>query len=401
MSDSRVLVISMGPYRFSTRTRKASIAYITMGNVTFLGLEGVGRTGKWDKSGSWDADGVHVVQVPVHLPSTTPGLTSQIINVLRSYAPAMVRMLWEVWRRPADVVHVTGVPLVLLGLLHKTWHHSRFVFDVNERPASVMARGSLFATFTRIEPFLLRWAARHADVTTVVAPGHQEILQSVYGFTDVMVVRNSPLSAWRAPFMAPPVKKPAGALQVVTVGTLFEGRALEMLVEAVALASGRGVHVLLDIYGNGRSEYEETLRLLIDRHGVGDQVTLRGQLGGREVSAAYLTGHVGLALYEADDSGNDSLSNKILECVSSGRPVLAGDLPENRRFVSSYDVGWLTPVTSQGIAESFIALAHEEDFDARSRRCRTVGDRELSWEAEFAKVVITLSEPKTRLAQAT
>jgi hypothetical protein len=153
----RFLVLSMAPYRYATRTRKAAVAYRDRGPVTFLSLQGVGRTGKRDSAGTRTTVGASVHQVPPRPPSTAPTVPS----LLRSYLPAFGRLVRE----------------------------------------------------------------------------------------------------------------------------------------------------------------------------------------------------LGVALYEPTDAGNDSLSNKILECVSTDRPVLAGDLPENRRFVVDNKVGWLTSVTAEDIAESLVARA--------------------------------------------
>jgi glycosyltransferase involved in cell wall biosynthesis len=375
----------MAPYRYATRTRKAAVAYHDRGPVTFLSLQGVGRTGKRDSAGTRTTDGVSVHQVPLRPPSTAPTVPSQLSNLLRSYLPAFGRLVREVWRRDADVVHVTGVPLLVLGLLHQARHGSLLVLDVNERPASVSASGSLFAVFRWVEPLLLKAGSRRADVTLVVTPGHATLLTVDHGFDDVTVVRNAPLASWRCAYTAPPVRE-AGELRVVTVGTLFEGRGLEQLIRAVRIARHRDTRVELDVHGAGRPDYTASLVELVTRLQITDQVRFHGRLDSVRVSETYLTGHLGVALYEPTDAGNDSLSNKILECVSTGRPVLAGDLPENRRFVVDNKVGWLTSVTAEDIAESLVARAAEGDFDALAGRCRVLGDRELTWEAEFSAV---------------
>ena len=379
------LVLSMAPYRYATRTRKAAVAYRGRGPVTFLALQGVGRTGTRDSAGTSSINGMTVHQVPLRMPLTAPTVYSQLSNLLRSYLPALGRLVREVWQLDADVVHVTGVPLLILGLLHQARYGSRLVLDVNERPASVSARGSLFTQFRRVEPLLLKAGARRADVTLVVTPGHAKLLTSAHGFAEVIVVRNAPLANWRSAYTAPPVCE-AGVVRVVTVGTLFEGRGLEQLIQAVCIARDLGTCVELDVHGAGRPDYMASLIELTVNMQVTERVRFHGRLNSADVSKAYLAGHLGVALYEAADPGNDSLSNKILECVATGRPVLAGDLPENRRFVVENKVGWLTPVTAEGIAESLVARAGEGNFESLARRCRGLGDRELTWETEFGAV---------------
>lgn len=383
----RVLILSLAPYRFATRTRKAAVAYQAIADVEFLGLQGVGRTGKRDIAGKSHVDGIRVNHVRVRPVSAEPGLRHQVTNVMTSYAPAFARLALEAIRTPADVVHVTGAPLALLGWLHRRRHRSVLLLDINERPASVASTGSLFSVFRRIEPIILRAAASRADITTVVTPGHADILEQEFSFSRVLVVRNAPLSSWRAEFRPSPDVGSAG-IKVVTVGTIFEGRAFELLIEAVAASRKVGIEVQLWIYGTGRQGYLDQLSLLVARLDIPDLVTFLGPLDSSEVSAAYLSGQIGLALYEQDDAGNDSLSNKILECVSSGRPVLAGDLPENRRFLSDHQIGWLTPVTAEDISKAFIAISGQTALlKPLALTCRLLGNQELTWENEFDKVI--------------
>jgi hypothetical protein len=108
----------------------------------------------------------------------------------------------------------------------------------------------------------------------------------------------------------------------------------------------------------------------------------------------YLSGHVGLVLYESDDPGNDGLSNKILECVSTGRAVLAGDLPQNRDFIQEHQVGWLTPMTTPDLAFSLaeVACRSKNEITQIARRARKLGDTSLSWEGEFQRVIDTAED---------
>lgn len=385
-----VLVLSMAPWRFATRTRKGAREYARHSlDVSFLALQQVGRTAKRVPSGTTECDGVLAHHVKVRSPATAGTSRARLANLALSYIPAMGRMMAASIKRPADVVHVTGVPLIPVALLHSLVHGSRLVLDVNERPASVEAAGSLFAAVSKFEPLLIRAAASRALVVTVVAPGHARILSDRVGVQGAVVVRNAPEREWRHPWR----DLPAGpTLQVVTVGSIFPGRAFEMLIRATRLANEQGSSVHLSIFGSGAQEYVASLARLIETEGIGGHVSLEGHVESSAVSEAYTRGHVGLALYESKDPGNDSLSNKIIETVASGRPVLAGDLSENREFVTSLGVGWLTEVSDVAIAEALgrIASLDEEELRALAWHCDKVAGERLVWEREFAPVLEAL-----------
>lgn len=386
-----VLVLSMPPWKFATRTRKGAREYARNGfPVSFLAMQQVGRTGKRSNAGTDVLDGVVAHHVRVRPPVSLGSSRARFGNVAKSYLPALLRLTRAALQRPADIVHVTGVPLIPVAILHSLRHRSRLVLDINERPASVRAKGSLFSIVSRFEPLLIRAAAGRALLITVVAPGHARQLSDSLGITEAVVVRNAPEADWRHGWQELPAK---GPLRVVTVGSIFPGRALEMLIRATGVANAQGTFVVLNITGVGAPEYVESLVDLIQVEGLGDVVHMEGHVDSSAVSHAYTRGHVGLALYESNDPGNDSLSNKIIETVASGRPVLAGDLAENREFVTSLDVGWLTKLDEASIAQALSDIASIDDSELRSlaKHCDRVASESLVWEKEFAPVLAAVS----------
>lgn len=382
-----VLVLSLGPYPSATRTRKAAQAYAQAGHrVRFLGQQRAGRTLQGVETGTTLFG--EVVAHHVAVPATNLGnsATAQVRNAFRSFLPALLRVTSASLKAPAEVVHVTGVHLLPVALIHRAMYGSSLIMDLNERPASVTAKGSLFGTLSRFEPVIIRAAAPWASLVTVVAPGHAKLLRASFGVPEAVVVRNAPLASWRSSWVDQPALPP---LRVVTVGSLFPGRALELLIRAAGIVQREGTDLRVSIFGSGRPDYVEHLRDLISAEGVEDIVTLEGHIDPSDVSRAYTQGHIGLALYEAADPGNDSLSNKIIETAASGRPVLAGDLPENRAFVTEFRVGWLTEVSVQGIAVALteIGTLSRDDMQALGGRCHAVAGESLTWEAEFRKVL--------------
>lgn len=391
-----VLVLSLGPFPNATRTRKAARSYADAGHeVKFLGLQRAGRSVRDVEAGTRDHNGVLAHHVAVRTPDFGGSVRSLARNALLSFVPAFFRMLSASLKAPADVVHVTGVHLLLLALVHRLRFRSHIVMDINERPASVAAKGSLFGVMSRFEPLLLRAAVPRASVITVVAPGHARLMREAYGSQSPLVVRNAPLASWRSEWAAPPESPP---LHVVTVGSIFPGRALEMLICATGQVIRQGHRIRVSIWGGGRSDYLKSLQDLIEKEQLEAAVTLEGRVEPADASRTYATGHVGLALYEAVDPGNDSLSNKIIETVASGRPVLAGDLPENRAFVTELGVGWLAEVTEGGIAEALVRISQlpHRELEDLAGHCYRTADAGLTWEQEFGAVLDRVEALPTR-----
>jgi len=381
-----VLVVSLAGIHYATRPRKAARELSRFANVKYLALQSSGRGGRVDRAGRFNSDGIAVHQVKVRPRNPAATLGAKLENLFASYLPAFLRMAGIALKTPADIVYVAGPVLGTIALAHSIRFRSRIVLDVPERPGVLAAADSLASFFSRFEPFLIRRLASRRAVATVAVPSDVSLVRR-WGFQSVIPLRNAPLAAWRAPYKPPRDSRP---ITYVVIGSVFPGRAYEIMIEALALSIRRGRPVALRIVGPGTDVYVSRLHELARELDVEDLISWEGAIEPDEVSATYLSAHVGLVLYEAADPGNDGLSNKILECVSTGRPVIAGDLPENRAFVTAHDVGWLTDVTPESLADTFERVAAEGDIDEFAARCRKLGDESLTWEADFAQVRVVL-----------
>lgn len=381
-----VLVLSLVPYRFATRARKAAFVIAQEWRTAFLSLAAVGRTGVRDRPGSWAIDGVNVSQVEVGPIKQSSGINSRIWNLLIAYAPAHRRLAKAVLRQPSRFVYVTTPALLGLALRHRRKFASDLIIDVPERPGEVVAKGSLATVFARVERRRLASASKQSVLATIAVGEDAAFLRNL-GFSAVAEVRNAPLESWRAPF-EPLLAKPGTPLRGVLIGSLFESRGLEQLVDSLAILRDRGVAFSVTIAGPGREAYLADLRARAASRNVQDMINWVGPIANEDVSALYLAHDFGFVLYDPATPGNDGLSNKILECVASGRPVLAGDLPQNRRFVDAHRVGWLTEVTARSIADSVTSISQTRGLLSEyAIRCRAFGDEKLTWEAEVRPVL--------------
>lgn len=380
-----VLVLGYGPYRYSTRGRKAAASYAALSETKYLGMAVAGRSWRRDRAGRFELDTIQIHQVRVARIWTSSSAFTQVRNLLVAYLPAFLRMLAVALSTRADVVHIVNPPLSWIGLFHKWRFGSRLVLDIPERPGLVTLRGSLAAKFSHFEPALLRQMSSRVELAMVVVPSDVSTIE-LLGYPNVCVVRNAPLQSWRADYR-PPLSRDSGPLEAAFIGSIFKGRGYELILKAVALCNRDTFRVRLNIYGPSSDRYMSHLQQVAREAGVGEAVVWQPALEPSQVSAAYLSAHVGLVLYEPIDPGNDGLSNKIIECVSSGRPVLAGDLPENRNFVSSYKVGWLSDMSVEALAKNLRMIADQMDLRPLSDHCRMLGDTKLTWEREFAPVL--------------
>ena len=390
--EVRVLVVSLDAYRDSTRGMKAARQYSEMAPTQFIGSSGIRRTGRWDAPGEFVMDGLKIRQVRATRPWVTPTRVSQVRNAIISYGPALLRLAFAVLTTPAGVIHIVGTPLAILGVAHGRKYRSQVVLDIDERPGAVVAPRSPMSVFSKVQRTFLTRIGKRVDLATVVT--YEDVETSVaMGFDRVQLVRNVPLSTWRAPYSAP-ASDAANTITLVVAGTILEGLGYEVLIESLAKVEGKRA-VRLKIYGGGEDAYVSSLKRLAGSLGIRDSVEWMGRIDREEVSSAYLDGHVGLVLQEKVHPETGGLSNSMLECVATGRPVIASDSPENRRFVTENQVGWLADVSPEGLASAIRDLPEGAELGEISTRCRLVGDTQLNWEREFAQVIdaLDLGEP--------
>ncbi|OLT28518.1 hypothetical protein BJF82_03280 [Kytococcus sp. CUA-901] len=378
-----VTIVSLKPYKTATRARKSAMVYKEFADVTLLTLSAAGRSGAVDEPGEFDRDGVRVVQADVGTLRQDPTLRNHALNILTGYAPGFGRLAWTLFSRKRDVVHTTGAPLFVLGWLDSKLYGTKWVADVTERPAAAPVGVSLMSVFSRIEPFALGLARDRAHTVISVCAGHADILRDRFGIEAPMSVRNAPTRDWVCTDAVRP-REAGSPLRLGIVSSIFESRGFEQAIQAVAIARRRGVDVTLDVYGPGRESYIGQLEDLAQREGVADFVAFRGLVDSNKVSATYQQFDLALALYEATNEANDSLSNKIIEAVASGVPVLAGNLSENRRFLAEHDAGWAVPVTAEAIGE-FVANLTEPELASKQASAQREAPL-LRWETEFLPV---------------
>lgn len=380
----KILVVSLQPFNYATRTRKAALTLSKNHEVEFLSLAGIGRAGTWDKAGVRYENGVRIRQIFVPRTISEPSKINHLRNIVGVYFPGILKLLYAVFRTKSDWIVVTSVILSPLGFFHKYIYRSRLIVDVNEKPASAPSPDSLSSLAARIEPIILRLVVRYSDLITTVAPGHLKTLKESFSANNGILVRNAPLKEWISDTNNSVFRE---TLTAILVGSLFEGRALESLIDAIKIAVERGSNFNVHVYGRGRSSYIETLRQRAISSGVADRILFFDSIPPERVSETYQKGHLGLVLYDTRFEANDSLSNKILECVASGRPVLATNLEENAAFVAEYSVGLTCEGTPESIADGLIEFEKKNQHVQMEKHCKNLGKSLFYWEKEYSQVL--------------
>lgn len=321
-----VLVVALPPYEHAHRAAKIARSYVKRSATAYLALSAAGRSAPRGTAGRCNRGGIAITHVRSRPASDRYGALTPFVNLAFSYLPAMVRLALAVLREPADVVHVNGPYLLPLGLMHKWRYHSILVGNgrtSKERPAQPICQFAPQAV--RVSDDADRGAARgprhHCDGS---APHHSRArlpLPQPRG-------RAQCARAWDAWRLCPPPSVTADDPVVfATASSIFEGRCFEMLIEACALLTEQNARIKVRVAGYGRPAYVSSLESLVHDLGVGAMIEFTGPVATDHVHTVYAHAHVS-SLYEPRFRHNDWLPNKVLECVSFGRPVLATGQPD-------------------------------------------------------------------------
>ena len=150
------------------------------------------------------------------------------------------------------------------------------------------------------------------------------------------------------------------------VGRLVPEKGLDTLLRAFATASSADPLATLQLVGSG--PLAEPLAVLARSLCIDDRVEFSGHRD--DVTGALSGADIGVL-----PSRIEGLSNTLLECMSSGMPVIATRISGNEDFVTPGDNGWLCePGDQQGLAAcltSAMLLPPDElsTMGERARRC--------------------------------
>jgi glycosyltransferase involved in cell wall biosynthesis len=295
----------------------------------------------------------------------------------------LVGFVRGVLREKPDVVHAHDAAMLLPGLLGARLAGARLVYDSHELATSVPYRERTWAWFVAA---IERLVVPRCAATITVSDGIAERLRERYRLVSTpTVVRNvSELEPHGEGGLRRQLGIDAHTPLVLHQGAPAPARGCEVLIAAIGLLPSAHLVFL----GDPEPGYALTLRALIREHGVQDRVTLLPSVPLEHLLAHTAEADVGVTLLQ-DTCENHRLAlpNKLFEYIAAGVPVVASALPETRRLVEGYEVGWcVAPADHCALAQALrVALSHREDPVLRARL--STAARELCWAREHRRLI--------------
>jgi len=374
-----------------TRVKREAFAAAATGRrVAVVALRGPGERAV-ERLGA-----VTVIRVPGRKSRGGP------VSYLREYVDFTLRCLDLLARHPrlahARLVHVHTLPDLLVWAARPAQRRgARVILDLHEIfPEFTRAKypGILGGVAARAARAVERWARRRADVTiTVNAPIEQLLAARPIGRRERRVVIHNSADPGDFGLERRPTARPRnrGPLELVYHGSLTPLYGLDLGVRGVAFAIERGVPIHLTILGEG--PHRAALEQLVGRLRLAACVRFESPLPQAALPARLSQFDAGVVPTQLDAMTRYSLSNKLLEYVHLGLPILAARLPSYRQYLGDDAAWYWTPGDPGDFARAIgeFASAQPDERCARALRAQRALAR-IAWSGERERLIAVYQE---------
>jgi glycosyltransferase involved in cell wall biosynthesis len=242
----------------------------------------------------------------------------------------------------AECVYCNDLPSLLAGVAHKLRHGSRLIYDAHEIYYDIVP-GAHSRSWKQTMAILENYLSWQADCVIGVSESHAALMRQTYTLVrKVLCVPNCfGMGQEVAP---PPPRSPETPLRVYYHGASDAWRGLSKMVRGLALVPD--VVLVLRCYP---SEPLEEARRLAQTLGIAERVKILPLVPPeRMIDAIRAEADVGIHACEPPTALNIKvgLSNKFIEYLMAGIPVITAPLEEQARIVRQYDAGYVLPDNS-------------------------------------------------------
>ncbi len=331
--------------------------------------------------------GLRIEAVGVASPAPLPADLRDAVHYRTLSPPAATgpRFFWQVHRQlkaalascTARVYHASDLYVLPALAMAAQRHGGRLVFDARERYPYVAG-----TTGRPLHRYFWKLVERHyiqrTDLVLTVSDGIANHLVQDYNITPPLVLYNAPT----APASISPALSLRRRLQLSDKAVLFlyqghlrPGRGCLLPLEALSEVP----EAVLVYLGDG--PLAPAIRERAAALGVTDRVYLLPPVLPDELLAVTASADVGLVLLE-DTCLNHRLAlpNKLFEYLAAGLPVLVSDLPELRRIVETYGVGYVVDIhTLEALTAAMRRLAEDASLRRRLAARTRVAFAAHSW----------------------
>lgn len=247
------------------------------------------------------------------------------------YLEYNLRLFLYLLFRKADIIVANDLDTLLASYVSSVVKSSKLVYDSHEyftELPELVHRPFIRNVWLKLEQIILPRIKSSYTVCHSIANVYEE----KYGI-NMGVVRNAPLKQKfniDATLFNPKI--------IIYQGAINIGRGIEEAVYAMKYIKD----AVLWIYGAG--DIENEVKSLIKSEGLQKKVILKGRLPFEKLHEQTQCASLGLCVEKGEEMGLSyyfALPNKLFDYIQAGIPVIVNDLPEKRRIIDEYGVGFI------------------------------------------------------------
>ncbi len=380
-------MLAHSSYLHDPRVRRAAETLARAGwTVHVVGLRGTdgGRRGREPRTEV--VNGVRIHRLPLVQKRGGTG------RYLMEFAAATVLGMWTLARlhlkHRFDVVHVHNMPdFLALSALPAKWMGAMLVLDVHDPMSELFqsrnngsgAGGWLIRLLRLEEKAFYRLPDRLMTVSHPMADN--VAAKSGRRRDEIVVVHNAPdTRVFPLAGEDPAWPRHPGEMTLFYAGTVTDFYRLDVAVRAVALAARDVPPLRLKILGEGNriGEVLDFARGL----GVGDRVEYLGLVGTDAVRPVMAAADAGISTHQGGVFGDLYFSNKLLEFMTQGLPVLSSRTKTIARYLPEDAVFYFEPDDPADCAAQIRRIWTEpETVREKLRRARKLA-ADWNWRTE-------------------
>jgi glycosyltransferase involved in cell wall biosynthesis len=334
-------------------------------------------------------DGIHIHRY--NLPVEASGAAAYAVEYGAALFWSFVLACRVLFTRGFDVIHACNPPdlFFLIGGFFKLFG-KKFLFDHHDlNPELYEAKFGRRDFFHRLMLKLEYWTFRTADVSIATNESFKRIAieRGLMPADRVFVVRSGP-NLERLKILPPDARLKRGRRYLVGyVGVMGKQDGIDYLLRAAR-------HIVFDI---GRTDVHfglvgggtclEEMKALAAELGVADFVTFTGPLWGDDMLAMLNTADVCVNPDTANEMNDKSTTNKVMEYMALGKPVVQFDLAEGRYSARGASL-YARKNDALDFAAKIVELLDEPALRAEMGKYgRRRVENELEWRHEAPKLL--------------
>ena len=224
-----------------------------------------------------------------------------------------------------------------------------------------------------------RSCIKKANAIMTVCNSISEILNEKYNI-NCYVIRNLPLKIHQFNNIPLSTIKPKILLYQ---GAINKDRGLEQLVGAMQYIKGCELHIA------GKGDIDNKIRNLAKELNVINKVIFHGRLLPNDLKQLTSRATLGFSIeLPSCDSYKFALPNKLFDYIQSNIPVVISNLPEMRKIIEKYNIGFICEDISPTGLSSLIndIISNINLLKEKKEKCKLAA-AELCWEKESSKLI--------------